>query len=401
MASLSEADTALWDRSPVAALVIEAGLVVRLNEACRDLFGTKEIAPDEILHRRDWDRLVFDEKNRERFQRLLAGTEHSATVELVTENGRRIHLTARKKELAGDWPLTLLAFQDVTEIRENSQAFQAGYDEFLKVTIELELALGTIESQKELLQRQKDILQKELHIAHNVQSRLFAEDFERFKRIRVHGYYRAMSELGGDMWELFESDQAFMAVLGDVMGHGVGPSLISMAAKTLFKKSFEDLSYRPESLARVCERLNRELLQITNGDYYITICCVRIDHDNRMEFITNGHPPIMIVPGDPAAPFRLVNTDQPMLGILPRVQLRSDTTQLHPGDRVLLYTDCLVESLSPNGEALNLSELVDLIRLKNDGPRDATQALIAYLTRFLGSSDFDDDLTLICLEVPG
>lgn len=399
MSSTAEIDTALWDLSPAAEMLIEAGRVKRLNAACRELLKSKEIAEKHLINKPNWARLIFDERNRTLFLGFLEGPETRITLEFLPETGQRKYLSARKQKLDGQDRL-LVALEDITEISENSQAFQAGYDEFLKVTMELEQALETIEKQTELLQRQKDILENELDIAHSVQSQLFAEDFTRFQKIRVHGYYRAMSELGGDMWEIYENDRAFMAVLGDVMGHGVAPSLISIAAKALFKKSFEEQTYRPESLAHVCERLNRELLDITNGDYYITICCIKIDLANRMEFITNGHPPLMIVPADPRGEVRLANTDQPMLGILPRVQLRSDFLQLQPGDRVLMYTDCLVESLSPKGEPLNLEELVELVRLKDNDPADAIANLLAYLTDFLGSNDFDDDLTLLCLEVP-
>lgn len=402
MNTMSDSDTdTLWDFSPTAELVLEAGRITRLNRACRELFLLKELSEKHVLDTDDWDAVIFDERNRQLIQRFLSGNESAVSLDFLTEGGRKLYLTARKKLLDRKTERYLLVFQDVTEIRENSQAFQAGYDEFLKVTIELENALETIESQKEQLQRQKDILENELEIAHSVQEQLFDEDFTRFQHVRVHGYYRAMTELGGDMWEMLEDQGNFMAVLGDVMGHGVAPSLISIAAKALFKKSFEEQAYRPESLARICEHLNTELLDITNGDYYITICSVKIDADFNMEYITAGHPPLMIVPRDPDDEVRFVNTDQPMLGILPRVELNSKQTQVKRGDRILLYTDCLNESLDPEGHTLNVRELADLVRFKDDNtPADAIQNILDHLTRFTGHADFDDDLTLICLEIP-
>jgi len=252
-----------------------------------------------------------------------------------------------------------------------------------------------------VLEEQKALLHKELENAHRVQDNMFQLDFNQFKVVNASGYFEVMTELGGDMWEFHETKREFLGVIGDVMGHGVASSLISISAKMLFRKRFEDYQFYSQNLGDLCFSLTNDLVAITNQNYFITICLIRIKRNYEMEYLTAGHPPLLIVPADNQRDIVLLHTEQTMLGVFSNIEYSSLSHQLEPGDRILMYTDCLVESFSPNGEPL---EIEDIGRVMRHGekvtPDETLEDIISYRNKFTESDVLSDDLTLVCLEVP-
>ena len=396
--------TALWDYSPIPQFVMDRDGIVNINGACLALLGYEY---DDLVGVPRWEEFVFPSpaQSYKFFSYVHEGRRNYTEVEFKTREGRILFVRIERNLIDVDAELFLVALTDITAMREESEAMRAGYDEFVKLTTELEDALSTIEKQKALLEQQQSTLREELSLARSVQNKLFRRDFSDFCLVRMAGFYEAMANLGGDMWEFYETDDDFLGVIGDVMGHGVAASLISIAAKTLFKKRFETLS-RPDErrdlkdLGNMCTRLNEELLEITQGDHYITICLVRIDRNLVMHYVTAGHPPLFLVRHG-SERGRLLYTSQPMLGIFRDVTYTSQQVQLRPGDRVLMYTDCLLESFDAGGNALDLHNAADMIRYKaDDTPAAVVDRILRYREKFSGSRELPDDLAVVCLEAP-
>ena len=393
--------TALWDYSPIPQFVMDRSAIRHINGACLALFGYEY---DDLVGADGWEEFLFASPSQSYkfFSYIFEGRRSHIDVEFRSQEQVRLVLRIERNLIDEDQGLYLVALTDLTEIREDSEAMQAGYDEFVKVTTELEGALTTIAKQNSLLEKQQETLQNELSLARTVQNQLFTRDFSEFRRMRCAGFYEAMENLGGDMWEFYETGDEFLAVIGDVMGHGVAASLISIAAKTLSKKHFENFA-RPETsrdLGAVCTALNRELLEITHGNYYITVCLVRVDANYVMHYATAGHPPLFLVRST-GEQGRLLFTSQPMLGIFQDVTYTAQSVQLHPGDRVLMYTDCLLESFDPGGNALDLQNAAALIRFSPDSaPGQVIQNVLKYRQQFSGSASLPDDLAIVCIECP-
>jgi serine phosphatase RsbU (regulator of sigma subunit) len=79
------------------------------------------------------------------------------------------------------------------------------------------------------------------------------------------------------------------------------------------------------------------------------------------------------------------------------------TTRLQRGDRVLLFTDGVVETRSPAGEAFGVPRLADfLVRASLDGlsPAETARRLSASILAYNGSG-LSDDATLVLIEYRG
>ncbi len=390
---------ALWTHSPAAEMVVQIDAadtrVLRANRSCCGLLGMEE---PELTALRSLEQF-FEARTYSRFTQFSRGnTRRHLVLELRAADGRKLDVRFLRAAVPDEPGVAVIALQDLTEIQEDARALQAGYDEFIRITKELEDALAVIEKQNRLLEQQRNTMKQELVIAHRVQEHMFRLDFSQFQHVKAAGYYEAMEDLGGDMWEFHEAGGEFLGVLGDVMGHGVAASLISIAVKAHFKKYFEEHAYRRRELGALVKALNDDVLAVTDRRYFVTTAMVRIGPDYSMEFVTAGHPPILWVPA--RGPEQLLVNEQPMLGIFDNVEYQSGRVQLAPGDRVFLYTDCLTESSNRAGDVMTLERVGGVIRACSEGPERAVRDVLNFRTEFTGSNNLPDDLTLICIEVP-
>ncbi|MBI3396236.1 MAG: hypothetical protein HY042_10410, partial [Spirochaetia bacterium] len=171
----------LWETAPAAMLLLEQNVIQRMNKAASRLLGVE--SPAE-LGRWPWSRL--DERGLRKFEAFLSdAVKASLPLEIFNPAGERVYLRFQKAPLGGG--RVVLSVEDLTEVREDVQALQAGYDEFIRVTTDLEKALITIEKQNMLLEKQASILQNEMRIAHAVQAQVFTQNFDHFRVVHAAG----------------------------------------------------------------------------------------------------------------------------------------------------------------------------------------------------------------------
>jgi sigma-B regulation protein RsbU (phosphoserine phosphatase) len=182
------------------------------------------------------------------------------------------------------------------------------------------------------------------------------------------------------------------------MGHGVLAGLLTSFLKHgLRTKAIEGSHYRivPPDLA--LQRLNREMLdQALTEDLFISLVYLLLDcRDGTVRFARAGQPHPLYLPseGDP----RLWQAPGSLLGIF-ETHFPTQTYQLHPRDKVLLYSDGLgaprtLEVESGEGQALLASA-----SRHRALPIDA---LIDQLYRELCPPAGEDDFTLLGLEMCG
>jgi serine phosphatase RsbU (regulator of sigma subunit) len=85
-----------------------------------------------------------------------------------------------------------------------------------------------------------------------------------------------------------------------------------------------------------------------------------------------------------------------------RNTLSEETLRLQPGDVFVLYTDGVVESRNPLGEEYGYERLLDLLQMqRHEDASDLHDALLHDLNTFIGSTEYDDDLTLVVLKWHG
>ncbi|MBN0042624.1 SpoIIE family protein phosphatase [Streptomyces actuosus] len=206
-------------------------------------------------------------------------------------------------------------------------------------------------------------------------------------------YLPAQSGLnvGGDWFsavELPDGDALF--VVGDVAGHGID----AVATMAQLRFTTKGMVSTGSSLTGALTRLNALLKPSRDAHGTATVILARYHADGRrMVWTQAGHPPPVLLRGGRA---RLLDRPAGMLlGASDTPRYEAAELGLLPGDRLVLYTDGLVER---PGEVidLGLARLVRAVEAQASGPPGATAPLHAELLE----SDQRDDVCVLDIRVP-
>jgi serine phosphatase RsbU (regulator of sigma subunit) len=212
-------------------------------------------------------------------------------------------------------------------------------------------------------------------------------------RFEVGAHYQAAEEhaIGGDWYDAFLLDDAHLVlVIADVAGHGAEAAAHMVQIRNVLRTVAVD-HRQPDEILRL---VNRTELVLLGEDVPMTTCCVAVlDLDRlRLMYSLAGHfaPLARTRGGERALP--AVAPGLP-LGVRADSVYATAEVALEPGDRLVMYTDGLIER---RGESLDegilrLGRLVDGCR--HLGPQECSEHLAVEL------SARDDDVALMVVEL--
>jgi PAS domain S-box-containing protein len=250
------------------------------------------------------------------------------------------------------------------------------------------------------MQRMVDI---DMEMAAHVQSGIFPARLPETDEWEIFLLFRPVSPVSGDFYDFYVTGGKLRGVsLFDVSGHGVAAGLITMIAKSIVSRAFMENDGDP--LNSVMERINAELVkEIGHLDNFITGSIIRF-HDGGVEYVNAAHTHLLVrrASDGSVSPITLPGSEfrGPFLGV-PDIMsgFRTITFGVSPGDRLLLYSDALVESSNVMKLQYGLERLVDSF---GKAPTDALDETVEYimqdLKQFTGEQAVRDDLTIILLK---
>jgi hypothetical protein len=192
-----------------------------------------------------------------------------------------------------------------------------------------------------------------------------------------------LAQIGGDFYDVVELDERGLAfILADARGKGLEAS--SLAA--VLKGAFRSLAGEGAGPARILNRLDRLVAREGGDEDFVTALSGRVHPDGRILLASAGHPaPLGAGP-------RLVQVAAPLgLG----TQANESQGHLRPGERLVCYTDGLVEARNAAGEFLDRSVFEQAAAA--DSLADALDRLVDLVDRH-AEGRHDDDLALLGLE---
>ena len=244
-------------------------------------------------------------------------------------------------------------------------------------------------------ERRLQELKHELETARQIQASILPRQMPLVDGISFAARYLPMAAVAGDFYDFLELGSGRIGVLvADVSGHGVPAALIaSMVKVALVAQSphAEDPALVLAGMNQVfCGRLERQ---------FVTAAYVHIDAaTGLMRYGAAGHPPALLVSRDGLV--HELTENGVMLGHFPDWGYSSVERTFHPGDRLILYTDGLIEATNPSGDFFDGERLRAYAR--NGGATDAfVDGLVSHVSRWserAGLRGFDDDVTVVVVD---
>lgn len=208
-----------------------------------------------------------------------------------------------------------------------------------------------------------------------------------------------MEEVGGDFYDVFELEpNVFGLLVADVTGHGVSAALLSF----MFYSIFSNARNSGKS-TELTVRLTNEYLtgKIERGKFATLFYAIYNASTRQLTYTGAGHPNGFIIRPSSDEIIEL-HTEGILVGFFSpqNAKFEEKTIQLHPKDKVLLYTNGIIEVLDDQEEMLGSARLKSfLLENKHGHIEELLEQIYQLGNKFCEYSGFGDDITMIGLEV--
>jgi steroid delta-isomerase-like uncharacterized protein len=239
-------------------------------------------------------------------------------------------------------------------------------------------------------------IEQELTVARSIQQASLPKEVPQLEGWVISPRYQPAREVGGDFYDfhLLTEGQLGM-VVGDATGKGV-PAALVMSTTCGMLQLAAQASYSP-SPGEVLERVNETLLARIPPNMFVTCFYAILDpRSASLRYANAGHdlPYLRRRNGDAE---ELRARGMP-LGLMPGMSYEEKEIVLDAGQRVLFYTDGLVEAHDPEGEMFGFPRLRALVA-EHAEEKSLGDFLMEELYSFTGKSwKQEDDITLLTLE---
>lgn len=248
-------------------------------------------------------------------------------------------------------------------------------------------------------QIEKNRLDVDLGLAHELQSMLLPREFPAVAGLQMATIYKPAQKVGGDLYDVFQIDDNRVGIaIADVSGKGIPASLLMAICQSNLRHFARDL----DSPARVLSELNQVMLGEMRPEMFVTIIYAVLDMAaNELVFARGGHElPILVHSSESGAHAEFLESEGMALGMVPNeifdLAVRDHRVPFVKGDVLALYTDGVTETPNSEGVEFGNGRLADVVRsLRGRAPEEMTQGILDRIALFTGALGQSDDFTVV------
>ncbi len=251
---------------------------------------------------------------------------------------------------------------------------------------------------RELLERQQ-AMESEMEMAREIQRHLLPQQTLGAGGMRFSFLYRPCGRVGGDIYDVQPLDENRVAlIIADAVGHGVPAAFIAVIVHAFFHSS----NYDPFSPGDALNRINKELREVLAPGHFATAFYAVFDASSgRLSYARAGHPYPLLLRGGGADP-QWLTAGGTVLGGIDNPRIQETIVEIGRGDRLILFTDGLIECVDSAGEPYGVERLKQsAAELAHEDNNHLPRLLLRRAEEFVGAMPFRDDLTIVAAEAAG
>jgi serine phosphatase RsbU (regulator of sigma subunit)/putative methionine-R-sulfoxide reductase with GAF domain len=242
---------------------------------------------------------------------------------------------------------------------------------------------------------ERDRLEQELNVARDIQSSLIPGGSPDIPGCELASYWEAARQVSGDFYDFIPLDDGrWGIVVADVADKGVPAALFMAMSRTILRT----VAFNRDDPAATLIRTNEIIESEAQSDLFVTVFYAIWDPAAQMLTYANGghNPPILLRNN---GRIRLLKAGGMALGVLPNIEVESQSVQLHPHDTVLFYTDGVTEAMNEDYDEFGMERLrLTAVYHKKQSATAIMQAITDAIRSHAGGTPQFDDITLIVMK---
>jgi len=303
------------------------------------------------------------------------------------------------------------------------EGMKAGADDFIikpfkkdELNVRIKAGERVIKLEKDLAEQNRhlskaySVIRKDLEAAGKIQASLLPKSAANILNIQFDWMFLPSAFVAGDIFNYFRLNETHIGFyLLDVAGHGIPAALLSVTLSKVLSpldihnsplKHFipDPPHYEITPPATVVNDLNSRFQADDDIMQYFTMIYGIINVESGQATITQaGHPNPILVKKDGET--TLVGTGGFPVGMLPDIDYDEFGVTLNKGDRLILYSDGIIECMNSENKQFSVERFIDLLnRYSNLSEHELIQKTEQALLQWKGNNDFEDDVTLLVIE---
>ena len=247
---------------------------------------------------------------------------------------------------------------------------------------------------KRIVERER--IRAEIDAANRIQAALLPLDTPNLAGASVSSHYRAATEIGGDYFDFLRQPSGEIGIaFGDVSGHGLTSGIVmAMAKSALLVQVDNDPS--PRAVMNV---LNEIVIKTAPKRILMTFFFGLLDpRTQTLRFSSAGHLDPYVFRASPRRLEPLSSWGFP-LGVRRREAFREHMVEFTAGDRLILYSDGLIEAVDDDGEPYGFDRFEKtLLENGHMSAEEIKKALLNSVRKFTRNRPPEDDQTLVVVS---
>ncbi|WP_218004580.1 PP2C family protein-serine/threonine phosphatase [Microtetraspora niveoalba] len=216
------------------------------------------------------------------------------------------------------------------------------------------------------------------------------------ERVVVGAALEPAYEMGGDTFDYALNGDIMHLAIFDAMGHDTAAGLTATIAIGAYRYSRRQ-GVDPVAASEAIDAAIGE--QFAGTRFATGVLAALNTATGRLVWVNRGHHPPLVI-RDKRTTISLDGTPSPPMGLGLSVPASLAEYHLEPGDRLLLYTDGIIEARSPEGEPFGLRRFIDFVVRQEAGGLTTPETLRRLIQSILAHQEgrLQDDATVVLLE---
>lgn len=350
-------------------------------------------------------KVILAKNGQEAIQQYYDHSPHAVLMDIIMPVMDGFEATLTIKKLAADSHVPVIFLTAVTDEDELARCVTVGGDDFLikpysrtillaklEAQIRASTLYSTIKEQRDEIDLHNEFMLREQKVAKKIFSKVVHQgclDLSIFKY-----ELSPLSVFNGDLLLAARTPSGGINVLlGDATGHGLPAAIGAVPVSDIFY----DMTATGASIADIVQEVNLKLKNILPPEFFFCASVLNISNDFRLLSIWHGGlPDVLIYSQDEKRVTRTIKSGNFPLGVVSNKRLKTDleVVELKKGDRILVYSDGIIEARNLSYEMFGTERLLSCLE-QMESPERVFETIIGRVRDFRGSQTQSDDLTLV------